>query len=1040
MSAPASPSSHAAHAHRHISLQDLEFVRDIFHAQSATSQDCFEAILNACNQQQWTLFEIAPPSAIEQITTEGIAGRKRLQNFEEVARALNNIGVMWSKLKEHEKSRVLFEELVGMHAGGCPNLSDETIGNAYVNLGAIYTFLGRDEQALKIYQRALELSDTLPGHKTLKAKAQKGVSQKVPKEDSIETIAKIFSVKSSNPNNPTRRDCFEAIKKAAEDPTKRALFSSSPPILDAIIAEGLAEEKRDKAPAIYAKTVNEIANTWHLIGDYQKALPLFEEALRTLSVIFPGGQNINVVIAYTNVGLALERLGRKEEALLNYRTAIDITNSVCPFDKARDEVLRLASNLLLEMGRITEVSQLMEGPCKVSSALPELAKLFSVNKQNPTWDECFEGIKRAGMRKTKPLFVRAHPERVEQVIAQGLEEAKKSYLRGEHPDLAFAMLCIGNCWFDADNFQKALNFYEQSLEMYIQCNVSPNLIVALYTNISTAWLGLKNVAKNQFYIKLATDLGKKKCPEAIETGRALSLLGELQIEQTRYPEALETYNNALRIFAANNDHAQIEKCRNQIAFINTILETTPKAAAPSAAAPLAPVHAVPSSDLERVARLFGVDIPHPTQKDCFEAIKNAGVNRNGVPFKQAPSEVLDRIIADGIEEVKKTPTEGKENELAHILLSIGNGWFDAKECAKGLSFYSNALTLFKKFHHPNTIHRDFLVVYNNIGSCHTGLNDWDRSLFYSDLAAEIGKKCEPQSLGTAQALQNLGESQTHASRYQEARRSYEEARLLFIKHGKSDHVLRCESEIAFINTLLETALQAGASAAAPLASAHAAPNNDLEVVARLFGVGVPNPSERDCFDAIKKAGGKKDGAPFQKAPSKELDRIIAEGLKEARRNPLRKEKELSTTLIDIGNGWFGAKQFEKALSFHIEALDLLKKLHHPNTVHIDFLAPYTNIGACYSILQDWDNSLFYASKSVKIGEKCSPRSLETAQALYNLAHTQQKKGYNQEALKSYTEAQTIFLEHDQPNHAVMCEPEIELLQVLIATTPPEEKN
>lgn len=526
----------------------------------------------------------------------------------------------------------------------------------------------------------------------------------------------------------------------------------------------------------------------------------------------------------------------------------------------------------------------------------------------------------------------------------------------------------------------------------------------------------------------------------------------------------------------------------------------------SATAPLSPSsHAalVPSTTLERVARLFGVDVPNPTVKTCFDAIIKAARNNHIALFQQAPNEI-EEIALKGIEEASNDP------EIAdywEALENIGLLTGEKGQSLKRVVPCNRARPLAISQADLDSI-RDIFSVYSykpedQLKNSYNAIKNacmlhwWYRfEIANPSLINHVVALGAPNSEEVARVLNQIGHMWFSKQKYENAYACFEQiVMMLEGRHplsekivgnssiffgisarmlGKPKQALRVFQKIqtsqcpphltphlfeniAFLLKESGKVVEAIPYFAQAYKAYLALGNNEraallmdqldkgdetpLQTIARLFSVNKPIPTAKDCFEAIKIAGKGKKGIPFQKAPREALDRLIEDELKEVRRHSKGKEKNLAVILINIGNGWFAAKEFQKALPFHIEALASLQKFHHPSTNHPDFLIANHNIGSSYVALQNWGKALFYMDAAAEVCKVSSPQSYEAAQALYNLAEVQAKLGHHQAALKNFEEAHLFFIQHNGEDDRISkCESEIDLLRVLIATAPQDERK
>ena len=239
------------------------------------------------------------------------------------ARLHNNLGIVYTDMKDYEKAVKEFEEAIRLK---------HNYAKAYSNLGIVYHWQKRYEEAIKQYEKAMELAPNSPDiynnwgatylllgkyDKALE-KCKKALALREDYKDAHITLASAYSY---------RGEYDQAITHY-----KRAI-EINPDYLDAYISLGVAYNLRgryletvdilNKAKRLKlgsSKLNNELGIAYKNLGEYEKAIREYKTALKL---------DPEYVQSYNNLGVVYSILGEYEEAIKLYKKAISL-NPVLP--------------------------------------------------------------------------------------------------------------------------------------------------------------------------------------------------------------------------------------------------------------------------------------------------------------------------------------------------------------------------------------------------------------------------------------------------------------------------------------------------------------------------------------------------------------------------------------------------------------------------------------------------------------------------------------------------------------------------------------
>ena len=266
---------------------------------------------------------------------------------------------------------------------------------------------------------------------------------------------------------------------------------------------------------------------WQLLAVAQSQLGQDSlAALRHAAQLMPGD-----VVAQLNLGNALGRCGRLQEAAEQYRCALRIKPQ---FAEAHSNL----SEVLLELGELD---------CALVSGERAVAI-------NPLWAEAHEKLAQIRLRlgqyesavsdcqralALKPALTDAHNTLGSALLNLGRhQDAIGSFLRAIHqrPDFAAAHLNLASVHRSYGNVEQAEIGYRRALE------IDPQLITAR-TELATALRFQRRTQESEACCWRALELDPKCAP-------ALVVLAELRADEGRFVEAEELYRRAIALDSA----------------------------------------------------------------------------------------------------------------------------------------------------------------------------------------------------------------------------------------------------------------------------------------------------------------------------------------------------------------------------------------------------------------------------------------------------------------------------------------------------------
>lgn len=389
---------------------------------------------------------------------------------EEVAKVMNNLGVVYNELGEFSKAldylhRAL-EIRVAVH-GEENNLPATT----YQNLGNTYLDSGDPNKALEYFQKALD------------------INQKVLDSDDPALAVSYNDLGNAFYSLGDYGKALEYLEKALEIQTK--IYSGGHLHTAATLNNigMLLSDKGDyqaaldnyfKALAIQEKIVgpghpdiaisyNNIGSVYYYTGDFTKALEYFRKALDIRIAAF-GEKHPSVGESYSNTGVTLTQLGNYDAARENLEKSLEIYKDVYGNDNEAISVTYInLADLSSNLGDFQKALEYQQKALEINLRLfgpdhPQVA--LSYNNIGTAYGDLGE------------------PQKALEYLQKALEIRIK-LLGNNHPYVASGYNNIGTIYNDLGDYDKALEYYHKAIDSYSHNEENPEC-AQTYNNIGVA--------------------------------------------------------------------------------------------------------------------------------------------------------------------------------------------------------------------------------------------------------------------------------------------------------------------------------------------------------------------------------------------------------------------------------------------------------------------------------------------------------------------------------------------------------------------------
>ncbi|KAI8491493.1 hypothetical protein Bbelb_306930 [Branchiostoma belcheri] len=724
----------------------------------------------------------------------------------DIARALDNLGQLCDISGDNERALVFCEQALKMnrelHGQNTPH--PET-ACSLANMARAMEKSGNNSKAISLFKEALEMMDALGLLDKMKdpdplsniglAWRMIGEHEKSLKylERAMEICKGIHGQEAAHPSIATTLSNLAAVRQALGDYSKAIqLYKDALDMLKVIHgANGTHGGKEPRHPDI-ADSLRNLANTHKDLGNYTKAIQLYEEELNMRKTIHGSSEthsgdevcHPDIAHALNNLGLVWGITGDNEkareffeQALKMYRTlhgqttphlhtALVLENVGNTWEKSGDNVKAISY--------YEEALKIMEDVWGKSTAHPNIAKVVgnlgsacrkagkhTKSLQYYKWEleinKSIHGQEAAHPSIADSLrnLANAHkdlgnyPEAIkiyedELIMRKTIHrDASETHSGDEvcHPDIAHALNNLGLVWDDSGDNEKAREFYEQALKMYrtLHGPDTPHHDTALVLeNVGNTWgRSGDNVKAIRYYEE------------------ALKMMEEVWGKSTAHPNIAKVLGNLRGACRKAGEHTKCLHYYDRALEINKAIHGQ-EAAHPSI-----------TDSLRNLAN---------TEKDLGNYSKAIQLYEEELNMRRKIHSSSETHSGDG----------ACHPDIAHALNNLGLVWSISGDNEKARELFEQALKMYRALHGQTTPHPDTALVLENVGHTWEISGDNVKAIRYYEEALKMmedvwGKSTAHPNI--AKVLRTLGSACCKEGKHTKSRRYYERA----LKINKSIH-------------------------------------------------------------------------------------------------------------------------------------------------------------------------------------------------------------------------------------------------------------
>ena len=445
---------------------------------------------------------------------------------------LYNIAQTHVNRNQYETAKKYFDLSLSRSSTVSLLLSDKSVVIKILhNLGYCSYRLGRNDDAMKYYQRSLSMN--LQGQRCFDDDDAE-LTHDCDLAASLNSVAVIlFHSTCSSSQQATEKSVVANIKCSSTKGTNcervMTMFRNSLSIYRAsrFDAHGEAADIDEiQITATIATVLNNIGRVHYICEEFEQALVVYDEALRLRRSTL-GDNSIDCGATIYNKAQTLYQLGQLQESMKYYSQFLRIA-----------QLQQQSKNLSKD-----NTSQVKETR-DVAIVYKCMAEIHHQNREN----------KLAMSLYTKAL------------------RAMRASMGDFHPEVASTLNKLGNLSYEMEDYDAAMAYYEKGL-IIERAALPPNHphIVITLTNIAHIHKHGNNFAGALEMYRQVHELQVREFgPQSIEAAGTLSSIGLMQYHLKHYDNAFESYQEALRVrreHYGSDEHPDVASTLNSVGLV-----------------------------------------------------------------------------------------------------------------------------------------------------------------------------------------------------------------------------------------------------------------------------------------------------------------------------------------------------------------------------------------------------------------------------------------------------------------------------------------
>ncbi len=403
----------------------------------------------------------------------------------------------------------------------------------YISLGALYHAMGRYEDSIKYYTKALEFKEELKDREVevrlglLNSFLEGAGKEKIFKE--MESLEPLMEERKNEIKEHYIRWLF--LKGRVEE-NINGDFEKAITLYRK--AEKMARELYGEEHLLVSTSYLRLGGAYVNKGDYDRALDYFNDALSIMKKILPEN-HIEISGVYDHIARSYYHKGEYDKALEYYRRGLEIRKAILP--EKHPFIANFYSNMGVIYNDRGEYDEALEYYKKALNIREEVLPDFHVDIGSSYNNIGLVYLNKGDYEKALDYFQKS------------LEIWRKA-LSEDHPDIALSHYNIGNVYFRMKKFDEALRNFEKCLEIRLKVLPENHPFIAVsYNSIGAVYSEKKEYPRALFYTEKSIDILRKSLPpEHPYIAYIESNLGLLYFYLGEYDKALSYYRSSISVF------------------------------------------------------------------------------------------------------------------------------------------------------------------------------------------------------------------------------------------------------------------------------------------------------------------------------------------------------------------------------------------------------------------------------------------------------------------------------------------------------------
>ena len=686
---------------------------------------------------------------------------KEKQNHPDIAKILNNLGNAWKDLGEARQSVSFYERTLAIYEQvyhETPNHPE--IASTLNNLGEVWRGLGEARKAVSFLEHTLAIYEQVyhetPNHpeiaRTLNnlGEVWRGLGEARKAVSFLERALAIYEqVYHETPNHPEIARTLNNLGNAWSD-----LGDAKQAVSFYQRALAIYEQSYQETPnhPEIARTLNNLGNAWSDLGDAKQAVSFYQRALAIKEQVYQEDPNHpDIASTLNNLGNAWSDLGDAKQAVSFLERALAIYEQVYHETPNHPDIARTLNNL----------GEVWRGLGEARKAVSFLERASAIYKQSyqetPNHPHIARSLHNLGAawrdlgeaRKAVSFY-----ERALAIYEQVYQETPN------HPDIARTLNNLGNAW----DGRQAVSYYQRALAIYEQVyHETPNHpdIARTLNNLGNAYSALGDYSKALEYYQQALEMQQAlhEGKNHAQVAQALRDVGDAYKGLSQHEQALEYYQPVLTMqqkLHEGNNHADVAGALNDVGVAYQNLEKYTEAL----------------EYFQQALKMHQEVHKKKNHTDIAINLRNVGIAYQNLGNYTEALEYYQQAL-----KMRKALHEGENHaQVAQALRSVGVAYKNLGNHAQALEYFKQALQMQQALHEGEN-HADVAGDLNSVGVAYQNLGKHTEALEYFKQALQMHQEVHEKKdhADVARNLRNVAIAYDRLGKYTEALEYFKQA-------------------------------------------------------------------------------------------------------------------------------------------------------------------------------------------------------------------------------------------------------------------------